>query len=115
MTNEFITNDVKVLIQHINQMANTEDADMILSVNCNLINHKAKGNIELNYNYLMHTKDSEEAKVITSISITVPYDQYLDQKEQIINAANDHLYKDILRYTNFEPENNNEYEKYKWN
>ena len=68
----------------------------------------------LKLNYLFH-KNKEESALIVSRSITVPYDQYLEEKDKIIESLNHFLYEDILTHTSFEPELNNKNDKYKWN
>jgi hypothetical protein len=111
--NEFITEDVNVLIQHLNYIAIKRNLKITFSVSFDLINHKEKQMIELQFNYLMH--DAKSSKAVVTSTITLPYDQYLDEKDEIIKAGNFHLYNEILLHTSFEPELNNINDKYKWN
>ena len=53
--------------------------------------------------------------MIVTRSITLPYDQYLDEKDKVVKSINSLLFEDILVYTQFEPELNNLNETYKWN
>lgn len=112
--NEFINNDVKVLIEHINDIASHRGIPHYVSADVDFINHKSKGVIELVYKYYLHM-GKEEPKIIFTFSIKAGYDQYLDDKENMIHWANYYFYNDILLRTSFEPELNNENEKYKWN
>ena len=65
-------------------------------------------------NYLL-IEENKNPSIIVSSSITVPYNQYLDDKENIIYWLNEFLYDDILTHTIFEKELNNKNDKYKWN
>ena len=111
--NEFILNDVKVLIDHINNIAIKRGLPYIVSVNHDLINYKSTEEIELKFNYLLH--EGDKTAVIVSSSVKAPYDQYLDDKENMIYWANFYLYEDILTHTSFEQELNNKNDKYRWN
>ena len=53
--------------------------------------------------------------MIVSSSVKAPYDQYLDDKDNMIYWANYYLYEDILTHTSFENELNNKNDKYRWN
>ena len=111
--NEFILEDVKTLIKHINNIAIKRGLPYIVSVNHDLINYKSTEEIELRFNYLLH--EGDKTAVIVSSSVKAPYDQYLDDKENMIYWANYYLYEDILTHTSFEQELNNKNDKYRWN
>ena len=111
--NEFISEDVKTLIKHINNIAIKRGLPYIVSINHDLINHKSTEEIELKFNYLLHNED--KTAVIVSSSVRAPYNQYLDDKENMIYWANYYLYEDILTHTSFENELNDKNDKYKWN
>lgn len=111
--NEFILEDVKTLIKHINNIAIKRGLPYIVSVNHDLINYKSTEEIELKFNYLLH--EGDKTAVIVSSSVKAPYDQYLDDKENMIYWANFYLYEDILTHTSFEQELNNKNDKYRWN
>ena len=111
--NEFILEDVKTLIRHINNIAIKRGLPYIVSVNHDLINYKSTEEIELKFNYLLH--EGDKTAVIVSSSVKAPYDQYLDDKENMIYWANYYLYEDILTHTSFENELNNKNDKYRWN
>lgn len=108
--NEFILNDVKVLIDHINNICIKRNLNQKVNVKYDVINHTDKELIELQYTYYI-----EPEKTIFSFSIKTPYNQYLDEQNKIIEWANYYLYEDIILSTSFEPELTNINEKYKWN
>ena len=109
----FLTEDIKTLIKHINNIAIKRGLPYIVSVNNDLINHKSTEEIELKFNYLLH--EGDKTAVIVSSSVKAPYDQYLDDKDNMIYWANYYLYEDILTHTSFENELNNKNDKYRWN
>ena len=109
----FLTEDIKTLIKHINNIAIKRGLPYIVSVNNDLINHKSTEEIELKFNYLLH--EGDKTAVIVSSSVRAPYNQYLDDKENMIYWANYYLYEDILTHTSFENELNDKNDKYKWN
>ena len=111
--NEFISEEVITLIRHINNISIKRGLSYIVSISHDLINHKSTEEIELKFNYLLH--EGDKTTVIVSSSIKVPYDQYLDDKDNMIYWANYYLYEDILIHTSFESELNNKNDKYKWN
>lgn len=111
---EFILDDVKTLIKHINGISSKRGLPYRVSVNTDLINDKEKCSITINCNYLL-LEEKKNPSIIVSSSITVPYDQYLDDKDNIIYWLNEFLYDDILTHTSFEQELNNKNDKYKWN
>lgn len=111
---EFISEDVMTLIKHINNISIKRGLPYIVSVNHDLINHKATEEIELKFNYLLHD-DKNNSKIIISSSVKAPYNQYLDDKENMLYWANYYLYEDILTHTSFENELNEKNDKYKWN
>ena len=110
---EFISEDVKTLIKHINNIAIKRGLPYIVSINHDLINHKSTEEIELKFNYLLH--EGDKTAVIVSSSVKAPYDQYLDDQYNIIYWGNYYLYEDILTHTSFENELNNKNDKYRWN
>ena len=109
----FLTEDVITLIKHINNIAIKRGLPYIVSINHDLINHKSTGEVELKFNYLLH--EGDKTAVIVSSSVKAPYDQYLDDKDNMIYWANYYLYEDILTHTSFENELNNKNDKYRWN
>jgi hypothetical protein len=112
---EFITEDIKTLIKHINSICIKRNLPYLTSVRYDLITHIDKGEIELKYDYYLCNRGEEEDNIIISSSLMVPFDQYLDEKEKIIYWSNQQLYQEILTHTTFEPELNNINDKYKWN
>lgn len=111
---EMITEELKTLLYHINVITFRRKLPYKVNVNWDIINKIKTEEIEISYNYLLITEDKDPSIIVTR-SIVVPYDQYLDEKDKIIKAINSMLYEDILIYTQFEPEQNNINEIYKWN
>ena len=111
---DFITEDVKTLIKHINAIAFKRKLNYVVGVHCDLINHRTRGEMELKHNYMLHSEVGDD-KLIISSSISVPYDQYIDDKENLLHWANHYFYQSILTHTSFEPELTEENSKYKWN
>lgn len=107
-----ITEELKNLLFHINRIAISRELPYTVSVEQDLINKK--DTIKIVLNYMLHNK-GEESKVITTRSLIVPVDQYLDEKDKIYEHMCGLVFEDILIYTNFETEENNIEETYKWN
>ena len=112
--NEFVLDNVKILIKHINGISLKRGLPYKVTVNTDLINNKELETITLSCNNLL-IEENKNPSIIVSSSITVPYNQYLDDKENIIYWLNEFLYDDILTHTIFEQELNNKNDKYKWN
>ena len=112
--NEFILDNVKTLIKHINNISIRRGLPYKVTINTDFINDKNNETIRIDCNYLL-IEDGKDPGIIVSSSITVPYDQYLDDKDNIIYWLNEFLYEDILTHTSFEQELNNKNDKYRWN
>lgn len=111
----FIQADLQILLYYINRIASHRGLPYTVSISNDLINKTKTDEIQIVFNYLLHEKGVEESKIITTRSLTIPYNQYIDEKEDIINHMNQLTYEDVLIHTQFETQVVDKDEKYKWN
>lgn len=106
---DLITKDVLVLIGHINYLCSSMGVEVFPDIKIEM----APESILIRASYMM--KDSDRTVTICKREISVPHDDYLDNKEMVIKSINYHLYNDILIYTQFDKQTQTIDDKYKWN